>query len=231
MRLLTLYLLTSFSFSVIAQESLQPTPDSILYVFNVLGNDEQVVAGAKITIQSLDDQTERSGVSDAKGNWSALIKKGSKFSMKVYHYDTIFDLGAHTVPSDEGLFTFNFGAKVTYVEKYTEIFNLDIRFPSNEYSLDEEAKRVIDELFMQMTQNLGMVVEIAAHTDNVGSDEANKLLSQNRAESVRSYLLSKGIKEKRIKARGYGETVPLASNETPEGRAKNRRVEVRIINQ
>ena len=74
------------------------------------------------------------------------------------------------------------------------------------------------------------IIEIAGHTDNVGSPEANMKLSKGRAESVRQYLLQTyGLPQNMVVAQGYGETQPIASNDDPDGRAKNRRVEVEVF--
>ena len=70
--------------------------------------------------------------------------------------------------------------------------------------------------------------EIAGHTDNVGNDAANMTLSQNRADAVKNYLVKKGIASNRIETKAYGETQPVMSNESAEGRAKNRRIEVNV---
>jgi len=72
-------------------------------------------------------------------------------------------------------------------------------------------------------------IEIAGHTDNVGTDENNDLLSQNRAESVYSYLVSIGCNKDKMQARGYGERKPVATNSTEAGRAENRRVEIKFL--
>ena len=72
-------------------------------------------------------------------------------------------------------------------------------------------------------------MKISAHTDSKGSDEYNLELSQKRAESVVNYLIAKGIDSGRLIAKGYGETRQVATNDTEEGRALNRRVEMRII--
>ena len=74
-----------------------------------------------------------------------------------------------------------------------------------------------------------MSIEIGAYTDDRGSDALNQNLSQKRAESVRSYLLGKGIAADKLTAKGYGEASPIASNDTAEGRAENRRVEFVIV--
>jgi outer membrane protein OmpA-like peptidoglycan-associated protein len=72
-------------------------------------------------------------------------------------------------------------------------------------------------------------LEISGHTDNTGKEENNRALSQKRAEAVVKYLVGKGIKERRLSAKGFGEEKPISSNETEEGKSKNRRVEVKII--
>ena len=75
-----------------------------------------------------------------------------------------------------------------------------------------------------------MNIELGGHTDNVGEDAANKTLSQNRVNSVMTYLTGKSIPPARLKAKGYGESKPIASNDTEDGRQQNRRVEFTILN-
>lgn len=72
-------------------------------------------------------------------------------------------------------------------------------------------------------------VEIGGHTDNVGDDSSNQVLSDNRAKAVRDWLIENGIAADRLTHKGYGETEPIASNDTEEGRAQNRRTELKII--
>jgi outer membrane protein OmpA-like peptidoglycan-associated protein len=93
--------------------------------------------------------------------------------------------------------------------------------PLARQKLDEVAKAMQD-----LDDKQTIVVE--GHTDSKGNDDANMVLSQARAESVRSYLVSRGVKAERISAVGRGEAQPVASNDTPEGRANNRRVEIVI---
>jgi outer membrane protein OmpA-like peptidoglycan-associated protein len=80
----------------------------------------------------------------------------------------------------------------------------------------------------EIIQNNNLKIEIQGHTDNVGNVGSNEALSQNRANSVRTYLISKGCKENQLIANGFGETKPLTTNDTEAGRAKNRRVEIKI---
>jgi outer membrane protein OmpA-like peptidoglycan-associated protein len=72
-------------------------------------------------------------------------------------------------------------------------------------------------------------VEIAGHTDDVGSEEDNQQLSERRALSVKTYLESQGVSAERISAVGYGESHPVADNDTEEGRARNRRTTFRLL--
>lgn len=99
----------------------------------------------------------------------------------------------------------------------------DIHFVTNSYDLNKDAKRIVDEFFEFLFENPSIEVEIQGHTDNVGQEEANLLLSDNRAKEVYQYLVEKGIDSTRLSAKGYGESRPVDSNETYSGRAKNRR--------
>ncbi|MDR2836007.1 MAG: OmpA family protein [Bacteroidales bacterium] len=87
----------------------------------------------------------------------------------------------------------------------------------------------LDKLFEILNTNTAIKIEIRGHTDDIGTDKYNKTLSIKRAESVYNYLLIKGINKTRMKFRGFGNTVPLYSNETEDGRSKNRRVEILIM--
>jgi OmpA-OmpF porin, OOP family len=88
-----------------------------------------------------------------------------------------------------------------------------------------ELNRVVDLL----KENPKIAIEMSAHTDSFGSDDYNFKLSDNRARSVMEYILSKGIDPGRITSKGYGETKPVAENDTPENRQLNRRVEFTIL--
>lgn len=88
---------------------------------------------------------------------------------------------------------------------------------------------VLNNLATTLNQFPETRVQIAGHTDNVGSDTANLQLSQQRANSVRSYMASNGVNPQRMQAVGYGESRPIADNSTDYGRAQNRRVEITLI--
>ena len=84
---------------------------------------------------------------------------------------------------------------------------------------------------LRLKSKKNLVIEIGGHTDNVGSVETNMALSQKRADAVKRYLVSKGVSSSQVKTKGYGDTQPVAYNDTDEGRQKNRRTQVIIISQ
>jgi OOP family OmpA-OmpF porin len=96
-------------------------------------------------------------------------------------------------------------------------------------NLEKESFLELDRLIALLIKNPNMAIEVQGHTDNVGSDAANMRLSQQRADAVKSYFVEKGIATDRITSTGFGESRPVASNETTEGQAKNRRVEFVIL--
>ena len=106
----------------------------------------------------------------------------------------------------------------------------DVLFDTARSELKAGAFSTVDRLATFLRENPERRVAIEGHTDSVGSDSANLSLSQRRADAVRAALTSRGIDGTRITAQGMGEAVPVASNDTAEGRQRNRRVEVIIAN-
>ncbi|HOO10852.1 MAG TPA: OmpA family protein, partial [Cyclobacteriaceae bacterium] len=87
----------------------------------------------------------------------------------------------------------------------------------------------LDKVVEFLMANPSVEIEIAGHTDSKGSDDYNLNLSQGRSQSVVDYLISQGIDSYRLSAHGYGETRPIDTNDTDEGRASNRRVEFTVL--
>ncbi len=104
-----------------------------------------------------------------------------------------------------------------------------IYFESGRATILPTSYSVLDEAVKLLRDNPKVRIEIQGHTDSVGSETSNLLLSQARAESVRSYLVSRGIDPARIIAKGFGESMPIADNATKDGRALNRRIEFLIL--
>ena len=100
-----------------------------------------------------------------------------------------------------------------------------IQFESAKDIIKKSSNPILDQIAKVLIANPTYLIEVQGHTDNVGKPALNQLLSEKRAIAVRNYLISKGVTEDRITAKGYGDTKPVASNKTTQGKAKNRRVE------
>ena len=105
----------------------------------------------------------------------------------------------------------------------------DVLFDFGSYTLKPGAREKLAKISGIVLAHPGLTLQIEGHTDSVGSDEFNQQLSERRAESVRDFLAQQGVPASGITARGFGKTQPVASNDTPEGRQRNRRVEL-VVN-
>ncbi|HET7501469.1 MAG TPA: OmpA family protein [Kofleriaceae bacterium] len=117
---------------------------------------------------------------------------------------------------------------VVVTEKKIEL-KQTVFFDTNRATIKKVSFALLDEVAQAMNDSPTIKVEIQGHTDSQGNDAFNLKLSQKRAESVRNYLIKKGVTSDRMEAKGYGENVPIADNRTSAGRAQNRRVEF-VIN-
>ncbi len=183
---------------------------------------------AKIKISSTDKAFAHEGNTDEQGIMKVLLPLGKELSIEVYRYDTVFNF-KQTIPvGNYGDYEIPFHLTIQVIRKVIKNYKLPVYFESNKFNITEENKKAIDDLFNQMTAKKEMKIEIGAHTDDEGGNNFNQLLSQNRANAIRSYLVSKGINESRIIAKGYGENKPVADNTTQIGKSQNRRVEISV---
>ena len=121
------------------------------------------------------------------------------------------------------------GAKVERVGEGINVeFSDKILFGFNSADLSSGATTNLNKLVEVLNAYPDTDIEIQGHTDSKGSDEYNQTLSEKRASSVASFLRGKGVASSRVKIKGYGETAPVASNDTEDGRAQNRRVNILI---
>lgn len=104
----------------------------------------------------------------------------------------------------------------------------NVFFETDSYKLDPRSKVELHTVARMMENNPSLTVEISGHTDNIGTQDYNQKLSEQRARSVVEFLVENGIKQTRLSHQGYGMEQPVASNETEEGRARNRRTELKI---
>ena len=113
------------------------------------------------------------------------------------------------------------------ISQTVELSGVHFEFDKARLMLD--SKTVLGNVAKSLNNEPDVRIIIAGHTDSLGSDAYNKRLSQERAQSVVDFLISKGIDRSRLRAVGYGESKPVADNSTEEGRERNRRVELQVI--
>jgi outer membrane protein OmpA-like peptidoglycan-associated protein len=113
------------------------------------------------------------------------------------------------------------------LNKYFTIDNIE--FESNKWQVTDESKDKLEILVLLLKEFKGVNLLINAHTDATGPERDNYILSEKRAKSIADYLAESGIDVSRMESRGYGEEQPKYTNETKEGRAKNRRVEFKLV--
>ncbi|MGF1548749.1 MAG: OmpA family protein, partial [Thiotrichales bacterium] len=119
----------------------------------------------------------------------------------------------------------------TGCEKTASITLEGVNFKTASAELTADSSAVLERVVAALRAATTLKIEVAGHTDSQGNDELNQQLSQKRAESVRQYLINAGVDADRLVAKGYGEVEPVASNDTDDGRAKNRRVELKRLDQ
>jgi outer membrane protein OmpA-like peptidoglycan-associated protein len=105
----------------------------------------------------------------------------------------------------------------------------NIFFPTNKYDLKPESEVELAKLISFLKSNPTIKIQLSGHTDNQGTPQSNIILSENRAKAVYNYLIAHTIDAARLTYKGYGQTRPVATNDTPEGRQLNRRTEMKII--
>ena len=96
-------------------------------------------------------------------------------------------------------------------------------------TLKPEFRATLDKVAQSLIQYPNSLIDVYGHTDSRASDAYNQTLSENRARTVMNYLISRGVPAARLRSQGFGETMPVASNDTADGRARNRRVEIKIV--
>ena len=124
------------------------------------------------------------------------------------------------------------GVDVTEVDNGQAILvNLPdgVTFDVDSSTLKPQFRATLDQIAQSLKTYPNSLIDVYGHTDSTGSDQYNQALSQRRAQTVADYLIMRGVSGSRIRSQGYGETMPIATNDTEQGRALNRRVEIKIV--
>jgi OmpA-OmpF porin, OOP family len=183
-----------------------------------------------VIFRSLQNGREYQGLTDTTGRFSTRLPAGDKYEIFILGFKDSTSYIILDIPPLQGKAYYKNPFKVNIQFLPAKSFVLeDCNFETGKADLEEDSYKVLDELVAYLNRKDDERIELQGHTDNVGSAKSNLILSEARANTVRNYLISKGIDPNRVTAKGYGLSVPVASNKTEEGRAQNRRTEVKIL--
>ena len=173
---------------------------------------------------------EYQGLTDTTGKFSVRLPAGDKYEIFILGFKDSTSYIVLDIPALQGKAYYKNPFKVNIQFLPAKSFVLeDCNFETGKADLKEESYKVIDELVAYLNRKDDERIELGGHTDNVGKPAKNLILSAARANTVRAYLLMKGIDPTRVTSKGYGLSKPIASNKTAAGRAQNRRTEVTIL--
>jgi len=194
-------------------------------VGTVTDNKSKNAVAAELTVRDIATNQVVSSFhsDDVDGNYVVVLQPGKTYVITAEAAGYLFYSDRFAVPEN----TPNNIVRKD-VEMTRDIVRLLVYFDFDKATLQSESYVDLDRAAAWLKQNSGVVVELAGHTDNVGAKDYNKKLSGDRAHAVSDYLVSKGIASNRLTAVGYGMEQPIATNDTDEGRAENRRVEFRV---
>ena len=188
--------------------------------------------GAKFELIDLEtSQVVVESTSDRiNGNFLVTLPVDHEYALNVSKDEYLFYSEHFSLPAEHDITKpYKMDVELQPIKYGEKVVLKNIFFETASYELLPESRVELNKLVAFMNNNPTISIEIGGHTDNIGKPEDNQLLSENRSKSVRAYLVRNGIADSRIQYKGYGEEQPMASNETPEGRAQNRRTEFKVL--
>ena len=198
---------------------------------SVKNHQGQASEGEQILFVSKLTNKVYTGTSNEAGEFTIIIPGADVYQIKIKGVGTDQDYHEMEIPALKENQSYGI-YELDIMFEPPRVFTLDnVLFDTGSAVLKPSSTKELKELFDYLSLKPDLKVEIAGHTDDVGNDDSNLTLSQHRADAVKSWLIRRGISSERIIAKGYGETRPIASNKTEEGKQKNRRTEVHLLNQ
>ncbi|MFZ6052321.1 OmpA family protein [Halocola ammonii] len=207
-------------------------PEMVTYVKGIVFDAKSKERlGARFELIDLEsgEQVVESYSNPGNGEFLVSLPGGRDYALNVSREGYLFYSDNFTLSETTAAAPQELEVPLKRIEEGSSVVLNNVFFDVDQYKLKPQSKVELDKLIEFLKLNPELKIEISGHTDNVGSDESNNVLSQNRAQSVVDYLMKNGIDRDRLSAKGFGESKPIATNETEEGRAKNRRTEFEII--
>jgi outer membrane protein OmpA-like peptidoglycan-associated protein len=164
-----------------------------------------------------------------RGDFLATLTTGKNYGLNISRDGYLFYSANFSLAGHETDKPFDLLALLQPIAVGNKVILKNIFFDTNKWDIKDESKPELQKLIDFLNHNPTVHVEISGHTDNVGSDQSNLVLSQNRAKAVYQYLVTNGMAAGRLVYKGYGETKPIVANDNDENRGRNRRTEFEII--
>ncbi len=168
---------------------------------------------------------------DEDGNYLVTLPAGKQYAFNVNRKGYLFHSENFDIDKNISDSFLVVDIPLQPIEKGASIVLKNIFFDNNEFELKPESMTELEKVVALLKDNPALTISIEGHTDNVGSDADNLKLSVNRAKAVVGFLVNQGIDPKRLTHKGYGATMPIAPNSTQEGKALNRRTEMKVTSQ
>jgi outer membrane protein OmpA-like peptidoglycan-associated protein/tetratricopeptide (TPR) repeat protein len=210
----------------------EPVKETVLYLVGKVTDSESgepVMARMDVVDLKTDSVLVTSASSDIDGSYRIILPEKKSYKLGLRAAGFLSDMKRIDVPTNwlKDSYTLNIDLIKVKVGKKVVLNN--ILFETGKSILTASSYAELDRLLNIMNENTEMKIEISGHTDKTGSESINSVLSENRAKAVVEYLVQKGIDRKRMEYKGFGSLQPVTENTTPQGRAKNRRVEFKIL--
>ena len=207
-------------------QPLKPTKTEALVNTTVTNESKKPMEGDQVFFTSKKNSQKYKGVTNSEGKFSILLPIGDTYLVEYKNFTENVKYKEFTIPAEPALYSWDINISFEPA-KVIVLQNLEYDF--NKSTIRPSSYKALNDLVEVMNLKPNLVIEIGGHTDNVGDDKSNELLSQRRAESVKQYLVKKGVKPERVQTKGYGESMPIADNDSEEGRQKNRRTELKVV--
>lgn len=165
----------------------------------------------------------------ATGKFLLSLPAGANYGISVAADGYLFHSENFDLPKGAGFESVNKDIELKNIKVGSNIALRNVFFNTGKWEVKEDSYAELERLINLLKDVPSLKIEISGHTDNIGAESFNELLSQRRADAVVNYLVGKGVDKKRLSAKGYGQSRPIDSNKTAEGRAQNRRTEFEII--
>ncbi len=201
--------------------ALQPVPVYTLYVLHAKTH-APLSAQVRFVAAGADKEVAQART-DAAGKYSVALPMGASYEVHIEAPEFFALQGSVSALSATDTFL------LQPIEKKKPVILHNLYFATNATTILPESEQALTDLYEMLTDNPDIRIRLTGHTDAVGSERDNQILSEGRANSVRQNMIDRGIAPERIEAVGKGKSEPIASNDTEEGRAKNRRVEMTIL--